>query len=113
MGFTMKQPSLLKPSLNLRASGWIGLFGTGFVLALGGCSNDQNSQASASLLPKEVQAIVFLQRAPRNSDGNVFSYTTYVPGGRLVKLEPPAANGKLTVLTADPAFANADIMSWD
>ena len=30
-----------------------------------------------------------------------------------MKLEPPSANGKLTVLTSDPTFANADIMSWD
>ena len=36
-----------------------------------------------------------------------------MPGGRLVKLEPPSADGKLTVLTSDPMFADADIMSYD
>ena len=56
---------------------------------------------------------MFLQRMPRTDTGNVFDYTSYVPGGRLVKLSPPAADGKLTVLTSDPMFANADIMAYD
>jgi hypothetical protein len=61
----------------------------------------------------EVSAIVFLQRKPRTDTGNVFDYFSYAPGGRLVKLEPPTVNGKLTVLTADPRFENADIMAYD
>src|SRR5688572_12705755 len=65
-------------------------------------------------VPQDVKAIIFLQRVARNDGvGNVFDYTSYEPGGRLVKLEPPAANGKLTVLTSAPMFAQADIMSWD
>src|SRR6188474_2960567 len=86
-----------------------GLLGAGLVLALDGCSSDQTSTP----VPGDVRAIVFLQRVPRQSDGNVFDYTSFEPGGRIVKLEPPAADGKLTVLTADPMFSNADIMSWD
>jgi hypothetical protein len=73
------------------------------------CSNS----SSTTTLPPDVRAIVFLQRMPRTDNGNVFEYTSYVPGGRLVKLEPPSANGKLTVLTSDPMFDNADIMAYD
>jgi hypothetical protein len=81
---------------------------------------------NAGTLPDEVRAIVFLQRKPRTDAGNVFEYTSFVPGGRLVMLEPPSANGTLTDLTAlagqiatlkDPthpvSFEGADIMSYD
>jgi len=78
-------------------------------LALGGACSKNN----ASALPNDVRAIVFLQRMPRTDAGNVFEYTSYVAGGRLVKLEPPSADGKLTVLTSDPMFASADVMSYD
>jgi Hydrazine synthase alpha subunit middle domain len=88
----------------------VGVLGAGLILALDGCSGSQNS---APALPADVQAIIFLQRAPRDSGGNVFDYTSFVPGGRIVKLEPPAADGTLTNLTADPMFDNADFMSWD
>jgi hypothetical protein len=65
-------------------------------------------------IPEDVRAVVFLQRVARNDGvGNVFDYTSFKAGGRLVKLEPPSADGKLTVLTSDPMFANADIMAWD
>lgn len=90
--------------------GRFGVCGAGLVLALGGCSSDQTS---TSALPADVEAIIFLQRTPRDSGGNVFDYNSYQAGGRLVKLAPPAADGTLTVLTADPMFANADIMAWD
>lgn len=76
--------------------------------ASAGCSEEH-----AVAVPPDVQAIIFLQRPERNSEGNVFDYASYVPGGRIVKLQPPAADGTLTVLTADPTFATADIMSWD
>ena len=67
-----------------------------------------------SPIPPDVKAIVFLQRVPRNNQmGNVFDYTSYEPGGRIVKLEPPSADGQLTVLTADPMWQGADFMSWD
>ena len=66
-----------------------------------------------------------------NDAGNVFDYATFHPGGRLVSLSPPSANGHLTVvfpteqtctalLGADaPAadigdcVAGSDIMSYD
>jgi hypothetical protein len=60
-----------------------------------------------------VEALIFLQRTPRIGNGNVFDYLSYEPGARLVKLEPASTDGKLTVLTSDPMFAGADIMSWD
>jgi hypothetical protein len=81
-----------------------------------GCSSSNDSSA----LPQNVKAIVFLQRIPRNDQGNVFDYTSFVApstdhpiGGRLVMLQPPAANGTLTVLTSDPMFTGSDIMSYD
>jgi hypothetical protein len=82
-------------------------------LALGGACSKSDTGSAVSPLPADVRAIVFLQRVPRTDNGNVFEYTSYLPGGRLVKLEPPSADGKLTVLTSDPMFAKADIMSYD
>jgi hypothetical protein len=76
------------------------------------CSSGSNGSGS-SALPADVKAIIFLQRMPRTDNGNVFDYTSYVPGARLVMLEPPSANGKLTVLTSDSKFDGADIMSYD
>ena len=64
----------------------LGLLTTG--LALGGCNSGGGigGQGAASLLPADVQAIVFVQRTARNSGGNVFDYANYVPGGSLMKL---------------------------
>ncbi|HVZ71047.1 MAG TPA: hypothetical protein VHJ20_01620 [Polyangia bacterium] len=88
--------------------------------AFGGACSKSTSSSSAAL-PADVSAIVFLQRKPRTDTGNVFEYTSFVAGGRLMKLEPPSADGKLTDLTklgADTAamtgtFDNADIMAYD
>jgi hypothetical protein len=88
----------------------LGLVTLGLSTALGAASC---SKSSAPALPDDVRSIVFLQRMPRTDAGNVFEYTSYVPGGRLVKLEPPSADGKLTVLTSDPMFKDADVMSYD
>jgi hypothetical protein len=83
-------------------------FGLAALVALtGACSKE------SSPLPEDVRSVMFLQRAARNDNGNVFDYTSYVPGGRLVMLEPPSADGKLTVLTWDQVFTDADIMSYD
>jgi len=62
-----------------------------------------------------VDSIVFLQRPRRNEMGDIFQYTSYLPGARLVKLSPPTADGTLTVLCCDqdPAFASADISGYD
>jgi hypothetical protein len=76
---------------------------------LAACSTNSDSGA----LPPDVKSILFLQRMPRSDQGNVFDYTSFKAGGRLVMLEPPSADGKLTVLTSDPMFANADIQSYD
>ncbi len=81
-------------------------------LAAAGC--ETKGTTSTPGVPQDVKAIIFLQRAARNEGmGNVFDYTSFAPGGRLVKLEPPAADGKLTVLTEHDLFKGADIMSWD
>jgi Hydrazine synthase alpha subunit middle domain len=79
----------------------------------GACKSSGGGSTDPQTLPADVSAIVFLQRKPRSDTGNVFEYTSYQPGARLVKLEPPSADGKLTVLTSDPRFENADIMAYD
>ena len=106
----------------------LGLVTLGLSAALGSACSKSGSGSSSSALPDDVRSIVFLQRMPRTDAGNVFEYTSFVPGGRLVKLEPPSADGKLTDLTklaadtfnatiADPtqqvSFDGADVMSYD
>jgi hypothetical protein len=92
------------------------ILGLALAGAAGGCSSNNTS---VSALPADVKAIMFLQRVPSNGAGNVFDYAHFVPGtpatpgARLVTLSPPSADGKLTVLTSDPMFAGADIMSYD
>jgi hypothetical protein len=88
-----------------------GLVTLGLSAALGAAACSKTSSAPA--LPDDVRSIVFIQRKPRTDAGNVFEYASYLPGGRLVKLEPPSADGKLTVLTSDPMFKDADVMSYD
>jgi hypothetical protein len=101
----------------------LGLATVTLAVGLGGACKSSSDTAA---LPDDVKAIVFLQRPPRTDAGNVFEYTSYLPGGRLVKLEPPSADGKLTDLTKlaadlhnaespnDPiTFEGADIMSYD
>jgi hypothetical protein len=63
-----------------------------------------------------VDSLVILQRVSRNDTGDIFQYTSYVPGARLVKLSPPTANGTLTTLCCDtqgPDFAAIDIQAYD
>jgi hypothetical protein len=94
-------------------------------LLAGSCSNDNPGSGA---LPPDVKAIVFVQRAPRADQGNVFDYTSYAPGGRLVKLEPPSADGTLTTIFPTEAICTQamkddgscaayigsfDIMSYD
>ncbi len=84
------------------------LFVDAFFLA---CNDTKTSTPG---VPPDVKAVIFLQRVARNDGvGNVFDYTSFAPGGRIVKLEPASADGRLTNLTADPMFAEADFMSWD
>src|SRR5450432_3324099 len=82
-------------------------------MTFGSACSKSTGDGNASALPADVRSIVFLQRMPRTDAGNVFEYTSYVAGGRLVMLTPPSADGKLTVLTSDAMFANADDMSYD
>lgn len=76
-----------------------------------GCGTDNNAGPLGN-----VEALVILQRPKRNDTGDIFAYTSYKPGARLVKLSPPTADGKITVLCCDQAgseFANIDISSYD
>jgi hypothetical protein len=63
-----------------------------------------------------VDEVVFLQRARRAAGGDIFQYTSYVPGARLVKLSPPTADGELTELCCSqfgPEYAEVDIGAYD
>jgi len=73
---------------------------------LAGSCGDEGSNP----LPEDVKAIVFLQRTPRGDQGNVFDYTSYAGGGRLVRLEPPSARGvPTTVFPTDKLCAQTQI----
>ena len=76
---------------------------TAFVGCGGGSSGNQ------SALPEDVKAILFLQRTPRDSEGNVFDYASYEAGGRLVKLEPPVGGrDEDPIVDLDVFKANVD-----
>jgi hypothetical protein len=81
-----------------------------FTLGVFGCGGGGDSGPLSN-----VDSLVFLQRPSRNDVGNVFAYTSYVPGAHLVQLKPPAANGKLTPLCCDqdPDFKDLDISGYD
>lgn len=63
----------------------------------------------------DVKSLVFLQRPKRNEVGDVFQYTSYIPGGRIVELSPPTADGQLRVLCCDgiEGFEKIDISNYD
>ncbi len=81
------------------------------VLTGGACGGDDTGALG------DVKSLVFLQRPKHNSGmGDIFQYTSYNPGARLVTLEPPTADGKLKVICCDQAgvdFANMDISGYD
>ncbi|HEX7836362.1 MAG TPA: hypothetical protein VF469_02805, partial [Kofleriaceae bacterium] len=84
-----------------------------FTLGGIGCGGGSGDEPSALA---SVDALVILQRPKRNDQGDIFQYTSYVPGARLVQLKPPTADGKLTTLCCDragPEFKNVDISSYD
>jgi hypothetical protein len=75
-----------------------------------GCSSDDSGPLG------DVDALIILQRPRRNDTGDIFQYTSYVAGARLVKLSPPTADGTLTTICCDKAgdeFAKADISGYD
>lgn len=65
----------------------------------------------------DVDALIVLQRPKRNDMGDIFQYTSYKEGARLVKLSPPTADGKLETLfptaAQGPEFAKADVSGYD
>ena len=81
-----------------------------FTLGALGCGGGGDSGPLSN-----VDSLVILQRPKRNDVGNVFAYTSYVPGARLVQLKPPTADGKLTTLCCDqdPDFKDLDITGYD
>jgi hypothetical protein len=85
--------------------------GAVLLAAAAACGGNDNSGPLGN-----VDSLVILQRMARNDMGDIFQYTSYIPGARLVKLSPPTASGKLTTLCCDQAgseFADVDISSYD
>jgi hypothetical protein len=86
--------------------------GAAIVAGLGvGCGGDDNTGPLGN-----VDSLIILQRPKRNDMGDIFQYTSYIPGAKLVKLSPPTADGKQTVICCDKAgaeFANIDISGYD
>src|SRR5688500_2690688 len=86
--------------------------GAALLTAGAGCSGDDNTGPLGN-----VDSLVLLQRPKRNDMGDIFQYTSYVPGARLVKLSPPTADGKQTTICCDERagaeFANIDISGYD
>ncbi len=86
--------------------------GAAIVAGLGaGCGGDDNTGPLGN-----VDSLIILQRPKRNDMGDIFQYTSYIPGAKLVKLSPPTADGTQTVICCDKAgaeFANIDISGYD
>jgi hypothetical protein len=87
-------------------------FGAALLAAAAGCGGEDNSGPLG-----DVDALVVLQRPLRNDMGDIFQYTSYIPGARLVKLTPPTADGQLEVLFPHPEhhaeFTDVDINGYD
>ena len=79
-----------------------------------GCGNGGPSDDEGPL--GGVESLIILQRPKRNDSGDIFQYTSYKAGARLVQLSPPTADGKLTTICCDQAgaeFSAIDISSYD
>ncbi|RMH42422.1 MAG: hypothetical protein D6689_08200 [Deltaproteobacteria bacterium] len=65
-----------------------------------------------------IESIVILQRPVSASGGmgDIFQYTSYYPGARLIRLSPPTADGAVEVLCCDETqvgeFADTMDISW-
>ncbi|MBA3499314.1 MAG: hypothetical protein H0T65_03020, partial [Deltaproteobacteria bacterium] len=88
--------------------------GAALVSAVGGvgCGGDDNNGPLG-----DVDALIVLQRPKRNDMGDIFQYTSYKSGAKLVKLSPPTADGTLETLFPTPGqgaeFAAADVSGYD
>jgi hypothetical protein len=93
--------------------GGVALSGIALTSFVTGCGSD----APDILSEQNIESIVFIKRAPRLGGlGDIFQYTSYVPGAKLVKLTPPSADGTLEVLCCDEAgaeLADIDIATFD
>jgi hypothetical protein len=90
----------------------------GAALLAAACNGGADSGSTSDNLSalRGVGSIAILQRAPRMGGvGDVFQYTSYVPGARLLKLTPPTADGKRTTLCCDqyPEMKGLDIQAYD
>lgn len=81
-----------------------------FTTAGVGCGGDDNSGPLGS-----VDSLIILQRPKRNDAGDIFQYTSYIPGAHLITLSPPTADGTKTVICCDqsPDLAGMDIQAYD
>jgi Hydrazine synthase alpha subunit middle domain len=81
-----------------------------FTTAGVGCGGDDNSGPLGS-----VDSLIILQRPKRNDGGDIFQYTSYIPGAHIIKLSPPTAAGTKTVICCDqqPELAGMDIQAYD
>jgi len=83
----------MRDNFNIRTLRMVTALLAGAVLApTAGCSKGDDNPFTG------INTIAFLQRTPRGDQGNVFDYTSYAGGARLVTLSPPSADGKLTTL---------------
>ncbi|HKE18294.1 MAG TPA: hypothetical protein VKB80_25625 [Kofleriaceae bacterium] len=81
-------------------------------LAMAACGGEESTSGPLD----EVDSIVFLQRQSRMDGlGDIFSYQSYVPGARLLKLSPPTADGELTELCCGSLgdYGDIDIIDFD
>lgn len=92
--------------------------GTALLTAAGaGCGGNEDTGPLG-----KVDSLVILQRPKRNDMGDIFQYTSYKPksesgvNARLIKLEPPTADGTQTVICCDkagPEYKDIDISGYD
>ena len=92
--------------------------GTALLTAAGaGCGGDEDTGPLG-----KVDSLIVLQRPKRNDMGDIFQYTSYKPktesgvNARLIKLEPPTADGTQTVICCDkagPEYKDVDISGYD
>jgi hypothetical protein len=90
--------------------------GVALLATAAGCGGDESGPLG------NVDSLVILQRAKRPEGGDIFQYTSYVPGARLVTLTPPTADGTLQTIFPSPAllagpdgamYQDVDVSSYD